>query len=288
MNRERAVSLTENLLRNLDAGQNEWPLTLVTEVYVFGSFSRGALEPHDLDINVEMTRENDEQWTSHFITCMSYGRDLYAPIKRPLTAGKRGYQFVWDFRERADFEMTLLGQRGDSLDAALKRLHAIKTDPTAGRAVRHSMLPEFEGIDDWTPRPYREALCQAVEHGAIQLERLVLPDGELSDALAYEYFRFRWKPTSHLYRAAVAVVSHWQQRGVDPGQGHLHGSDIRDRETPYFANFGWSHFSAIPHCLTECGGVEWLEVVRPTRTKPLDCLRIVPIDKAKLEKARWE
>jgi predicted nucleotidyltransferase len=286
MKRERAVALAENLLRNLEAGQADWPLTLVTEVYVFGSFARGALEPHDLDIDVEMTR-NDARWTERFLACLSDGRDLFAPIKRPLTAGRRGYQFQFEFRERADFEMTLLWKRGDSLDTAMERLRAIKADATAGRALRDAMLPEFEGIDDWIPRPYREALCGAVDSGAIQIERVVLPDGHVTSPVAAEHIDYRWKAASPLYRAATAVVSHLEQRGIDPGQCHLHGKDIRDRDTPYFANFGLSHFRSIPYCLTEYGGVEWLEVVHPTKTRPLDCLRIVPLDKAKLEQARW-
>lgn len=287
MKRQRATELAENLLRNLDAEQAEWPLTLVTEVYIFGSFSRGALEPHDLDIDVEISRD-DERWRAHFVTSLSYGRDIYAPIKRPLTAGKRGYQFTFEFRDRADFEMTLLWQQGDSLDTALARLHSIKSDPEAGRAARDSMLPEFQGIDDWIPRPCREALCGAVGSGAIRIERVLLADAQVRSPLATKHLARRWKPTSPLYRAATAVVSHWEERGVDPGQGHLHGADIRDRDTPYFANFNWSHFRAIPHCLIEYGGVEWLEVVHPTRTKPLECLRIVPLDSKKLSDARWD
>jgi hypothetical protein len=70
-------------------------------------------------------------------------------MRQMLTAGKRGIQFRFAFRERADFEMTLLWRHGDSLGAALDRLHAIQGDTAAGRAERDSMLPEFEGLDDW-------------------------------------------------------------------------------------------------------------------------------------------
>lgn len=285
MKRERAVALTENLLRNLNAGQDEWPLTLVTEVYVFGSFARGALDPHDLDINVE--HAHGRRWGIHCASCYSYGRDPYAIMKRPLTSGKRGYQFVFDYREHADFDMTLLWKRGDNLDTALERLRSIKADSTAGRAPRDSMLPEFVGIDNWVIRPHRTILSAAVEDGAIQIERLVLPDGEVKSPIAAQRITRRWKPTSPLFRAASAVITHLERRGIDPGQCHLHGRDIRDRDTPYFANFGWSHFRSIPHCLTEFGGVEWLEVVHPTMKQPLDCIRILPLDKTKLEKARW-
>ena len=57
MNRERAIDLAEHLLRNLDDGQETWPLSLVTALYVFGSFARGALTPGDLDIDVEKTSD---------------------------------------------------------------------------------------------------------------------------------------------------------------------------------------------------------------------------------------
>src|SRR5260370_208934 len=48
-----------------------------------------------------------------------------------------------------------------------------------------------------------------------------------------------FRTSSPLYRAAAGVVRYWEQRGIDPGQCHLHGVDVRDRETPYFAGFGW-------------------------------------------------
>ena len=83
--------------------------------------------------------------------------------------------FTFDFRKESDFDLTLLWRRGDSLAIALERLHAIKADLTAGRAPRDSMLPEFEGLDDWAPRPYREVLCAAVSSKVIGLERVLRP-----------------------------------------------------------------------------------------------------------------
>jgi Nucleotidyltransferase domain len=285
VNRERATSLAENLLRNLDIGQSNWPLSLITEVYVFGSFARGAQEPGDLDIDVELA--GDEEWNMHVVSSLPYGRNPYAVLRKPLSAGRRGYQYTFDFRDRADFDMTLLWRKGDTLGTALGRLHAIQPDPLAGRAPRDSMLPEFEGIEDWVPRPYRTALCAAVSDGALRIERLSLPDGVVASPEAEEHIRLRWNPASPLRRAGTAVVSHWEQHGIDPGRGHLHGRDIRDQDTPYFANFGWSHFTSIPHCLTEYSGIEWLEVVHPTKAGPLDCLRLVPLDTAKIELLHW-
>jgi hypothetical protein len=283
--RERALLLAQHILRALSEGQAQWPLSLVTGLYVFGSFARGAAEPHDVDLNIEF--EIDDEWAAHFAGCLAYGRDPYSPMKRALTGGKRGCQFQFNFRDRASFDMTPLWNRGDTLQVALGRLNAIQPDPAAGRAPRDAMLPEFEGLDNWVPLPFREALVHAVSSGAITLERLVLSDGVVASTQAQEHLSDRWRPASPLYRAATAVVADWERRGIDPGEGHLHGRDIRDRDTPYFAGFGLRYFRAIPSCLTEFGGVEWIEVIHPTGTRPLDALLIRPRDQQLLKRAHW-
>jgi hypothetical protein len=150
------------------------------------------------------------------------------------------------------------------------------------------MLPEFDGIDDWIPRPGREVLCKAVEEGAILLERILLnADAQIASEVAVGHLRHRWKPTSPLRRAAIGVVAYWERQGIDPGRCHLHGADIRDRETPYFAGFGLRYFRAIPRCLTEFNGVEWIEVIHPTGSKTLDALRIEPLDRTILTQISW-
>lgn len=115
--RERAVLLLEQMLQTLDQCKSARPLSLVTGVYVFGSFARGALEPHDVDIDIEY--EPDWDWGAHIATCLSYGRDPHGPMKRMLIRGKRGCQFQFNFRDRADFGMTPLWHRGDTLQMAL-------------------------------------------------------------------------------------------------------------------------------------------------------------------------
>jgi hypothetical protein len=272
--RERGALLLEQILQALDEGQDEWPVSLVTSLYVFGSFARGALEPHDVDIDVEF--EIDERWASHFAICLAYGRDPHSPMRRMLTRGKRGCQFQFNFRDRADFDMTLLWHKPDTLQTALGRLSAIQPDPTAERAPRDAMLPQFEGLDRWIPLAFREAMSDAVSNGAITIERCTLEDDTVSSTTALDHLTYRWRPTSPLYRAASAVIADWERRGIDPGQAHLHGTDIRDRDTPYFAGFGLRYFTSVRACLTEFGGQEWIEIVRPTRTRPLDALRIVP------------
>jgi hypothetical protein len=284
--RQRATQLAEQMLSALHAGREEWPLNVVTEVHVFGSYARGAIDPRALDIDVEIDRR-DDRWLGHFSNSAAYGRDPHSIIRRALVGGVRSCQVLFDARSRADFPLTLLWQRGDTLTAALDRLHAIPVDDCAGRAPRDAMLPEFDGLDRWMPRPYREALAAAVADGAVTLHRLELPEARVVDPLAEEHIRRRWTPTSPLYRAAHAALAHLEDRGIDPAQVHLHGRDVRSRETPYFVGFAMRYFPSIPACLTEYGGREWTEIVHPTRSLPLHALVIEPARSDLLTNVSW-
>jgi hypothetical protein len=277
MKRQRALELVELLLHNLDARIDQWPLDLVTEVYIFGSFARGALEPHDVDIDIE--HETPWDWATTSTSMKVRGRDPHSLFRRPLLEGRRGCQILFNHKRWADFEMTLLWARGDELEGALKRLHGIKPDPAAGRAPRDAMIPEFEGLDRWLPLYTRESLIAMVDAGALRVERLTLEDAPMTTPLMEEVRRRRrWDRSSPLFRAAKAVIAYWERRGIDPGTAHLHGKDIRDQDTPYFAGFDCRYLQSMPRCLTTFGGLEWLEVVHPTKTLPLHSLRLVPLD----------
>jgi hypothetical protein len=280
------MALAEDVLRRLDAGQDSRLLGLVGEVYVFGSFARGALEPGDLDVAVEIDH-SDRRWAAEAALALSRGRDPYAPIRRALVGASRRCQVVFNVRATADYDMTLLWLRGDTLDVALQRLHAIAADPAAGRAPRDAMLPQFEGIDRWVPRDVREQLIAAVDEGAIMLERLSLTDEVAVSEEADRHLRRRWKPTSPLYRAGRAVLGHFDRRGVSPLSVHLHGRDVGEKVTPYFAGFGLRYFRAIPNCLINWGGREWIEVVHPTTSGELNVLRVVPGDAERLRQTKW-
>jgi len=301
--RQRAVRLVEHVLRQLDKAQAEWPLSLVTEVNVFGSFARGALEPHDVDIDVEFV--GDRRWAEHFAFCVAYDRNPNSVLRRPLTAGHRGCEFHFNFRGRATFELTPLWRRGDTVQDALGRLAAIRPDPEARRAPRDAMLPEFEGLDRWMPLPLRQALIRAVADEAITIERIVLPDGVAARpspwvrewGMTYPdhpadlpYLDLRWPATSPLYRAGTAVAADWDRRGIGLEQAQLHKGWLPERGTDvrYFAGFRWRYYRCIPGLLSEPGSMEWLEVVHPTQTRPLDTLRIRPRRRAKLKRTRWE
>jgi len=285
MKREHALELIEHILSALVGGQAEWPLSLVSEFYVFGSVARGAIQPHDVDIDIEY--KPDWRWGKHFADCLVAGRNPHSQMKRSLIGARRGCQFQFNYRDQADFDMTLLWRKGDPLDVALKRLHELRPDPAAGRAPRHAMLPQFEGIDSWVPRPHREILSEAVSLGAIEIERLVLSDEPVRSRTARNHIDERWSPSSPLRRAAYAVVAEWERRDIDPCRGHLHGEDIQAADTPYLAGFELRYFTNARYCFIKHGGIEWLEVVHPTRSRPIDCLRIFPVDLDALAKCLW-
>jgi predicted nucleotidyltransferase len=59
MQRVRAVALTEEVLSRLVESQDVWPSRLVSEVYMYGSFAREALEPGDVDLDVEFDQSDE-------------------------------------------------------------------------------------------------------------------------------------------------------------------------------------------------------------------------------------
>jgi hypothetical protein len=273
------------MLERLVAARDEWPLCLVEEVNVFGSFARGAVQPGDVDLYIKFRR--DQRWADAFADELSYGRDPYRGFRQSLMGRKRGVQFHFSSYDADVPDITPLWRRGDDLEVAVARLHAIKPDPEAGRAPRDAMLPEFDGMDRWLPRFDREHVIAAVHAGALKIERLTLKDARVDHPRALRHLDDRWKPTSPLYRAGRAVFAYWIERGINPAEVHLHGRDVRGGVTPYFAGFSLRYLHAVKRCLTEQEGVEWIEVVHPTARGDLLALRLLPVSKDRLKELPW-
>lgn len=173
------------------------------EVAGFGSFARGAPQPNDVDLLITRERR-DERRASHFVACLSSGRDPYSVLRQELVGRRRGCQLVFEYNDPDELRPVGLWRAGDSVETARQRLRAIPIDPTAGRAPRHAMLPVFEGLEEWLPRADREALCDALDKGAIDLERLTLQEGPVRSRIAKEHADDRW-PASI---CATSVPSH--------------------------------------------------------------------------------
>ncbi|MFE5521423.1 nucleotidyltransferase domain-containing protein [Streptomyces virginiae] len=74
-----------------------WPLGLVEEVYVFGSYARGALEPNDVDVVIE--HGTDKRWLGESLDASINGRDSYVGMRQALRGRTRGISF--QFRGRS-------------------------------------------------------------------------------------------------------------------------------------------------------------------------------------------
>lgn len=281
--RERATEMLHKMLDNLDAGSR--PLDLVDEVYVFGSYARGALQPGDLDVAV--IHRTDTEFTEHVVGALMYGRDPMAGMKRALKGSKRGFQFQFNQNDRLPegSEPQLLWKRGDTRATAEERLQAMKADPDAGRAPRDAMIEQFDGLDRWIPLPIRVRLVELLDTGAIEISRIALTAADPTDPAAVAALGRRWKTDSPLHRAAAAAVRYTEDSGMSPPSVWVQGQPLDHRRNQYGAgalwiNLGWYHFDQLVFRLRE--GAQSLEVVRPTRTQPLHALHITMHDIAAL------
>lgn len=93
-----------------------WPLQLISAVYVFGSYMRGAPELGDVDVAVNVDR-HDSRWRSHFVNSLSSGRGVYSIIRMALRGRKRGISILFE-RDHGhdDVPMLRLWTRGESVE----------------------------------------------------------------------------------------------------------------------------------------------------------------------------
>lgn len=275
MKRERATSLLVEMIDRLEVGA--WPLGLVEEVYVFGSYVRGSLTPNDADVVVQ--HGTDRKWLDESVYASSYGKDSYTSMKQGLRGNRPGVSFQFGERDtlRAEgFELTLLWQRGEPFDLARQRLAAMTPDPTAEPAPRDHMLPQFEGIEHRVPRPARIELHQLHTAGKITITAVQLPDAEPADPHVRRHFERRWTNTSPLRRAAGAALAHLETRHVDLSGVQLHNRQLvyDTVEVTHFVDLGWHYFRAMTRHLRH--GRVWLEVLNPLTSKPAAGLQITP------------
>ncbi|MFJ8158766.1 nucleotidyltransferase domain-containing protein [Streptomyces sp. NPDC094468] len=274
MKRIRATRLLEDMITRLEDGG--WPLGLIEEVYVFGSYARGALEPNDVDVVIE--HGTDKRWLGESLHASINGRDSYVGMRQALRGRTRGISF--QFRGRTTlldegFELFLLWRKGEPFSLARERLASLTADPAAGPAPRDHMLTAFEGLE--VPRPARIELFDRHAEGKISVTPLRLEDGALADLEATRHVRRRWVETSPLRRAATCALVALEQRGVDLGEVTLHGQRLfgwEQQSERCFVDLGWNGFGYMGSLLDS--GVTWLEVLRPHRSKPMDALLIEP------------
>ncbi|MEV0850562.1 hypothetical protein AB0J21_32730 [Streptomyces sp. NPDC049954] len=277
MKRERATAILHEMLDRLE--QNTWPLNLVTEIHLFGSYIRGALEVGDIDVVVDHT--TDERWTQQSLNALFSSRDGYTSMRQALRGGRRGVSFQFQQRrplENEGIEMLQLWQHGEPVILARQRLAAIALDPTAGRAARDHVLPAYETIADLLPRPVRIDLHRWCTEGKATVAVFPLPDAQPQSTIAAEHMDDRWALNSPLRRAAGAALAHLQNAGqaLDRVEVHhrylAHGAT--DETIECFVDLGWRYWRSAHRYLGD--GQAWFEVLPATPRQSLNALHITP------------
>jgi Nucleotidyltransferase domain len=210
------------------------------EVWVFGSFARGALEVGDVDLAVEFDQTKDEAWR-WFATLMAGGFDHLGALRRELRGNQRILEIHFNELEelREDgFEPQLLWRRGEPLEQARARLAALTEDLNARRAPRDAVHPLLAEDEKLIPRPARQEFSLLMWAGFIDAELVELPAEQAANAVTRRRFAQQWSVSNPRFRAAHAVAAYLEREGIAPlsAGGTLYSDErqILDPEREYW------------------------------------------------------
>ncbi|BAJ25860.1 MULTISPECIES: nucleotidyltransferase domain-containing protein [Kitasatospora] len=278
MKRERATAVLVEMLDRLEQGA--WPLNLVEEIHLFGSYARGALEVGDVDVVVE--HATDARWTRESLDAFCDGRDSYVTMRQALRGRRRGVSFQFQERKALESEgidLSLLWRRGEPVVTARQRLAALTPDPAAGRAPRDHVLPSYEAIADLLPRPVRIDLHRLCTEGAVTVAAFSLPDAWPTSARAAAHVQGRWALNSPLRRAAAAALARLESTGQALERVEVHGQHLvygtADEAVDCFVDLGWRYWRSAERYLDD--GQAWFEVLPATARQPLHALHVTPV-----------
>lgn len=285
MPRERANGYLLELLERICAGGKY--LDCITAIHAFGSWSRGAIEVGDIDLNISYDYRLDDEVSHELARRLATGRDWNTPFRKALKP-RRALHIMFNQLEMIG-EPVLVYERGDSLAVTTARIRNIAEDFSAGRADRESVHPVLDPVADAFGRPSLILMTEMAMRGYVGIELLDLPDADLSEISDTEYrgyVRHRWTPTSPLARAATAAAVYLQSSGINladvimlSGQASWQGQRtaawaVEAREG-HLRDFVWDLRGGIK---------DWLYVVRPAQRRPLRALHFVASDSEALER----
>jgi hypothetical protein len=239
MKRAEATKRIDALLERVVTGNGRY-LGRVREVWVFGSYARGALEVGDVDLAVEFDQTRDEagRW---FATLMAGGFDHLGALRRELRGNQRVLEIHFNELEelREDgFEPQLLWRRSDSLAQARARLAALTPDPSAQRAPRDAVHPLLAEDERRIPRPARQEFSVLMWAGLIDAKLVELPNERAANAVTRRRFVHQWSEANPRFRAAHAVAAYLERKGIAPlsAGGTLYSDErqIVDAERDYW------------------------------------------------------
>jgi hypothetical protein len=287
MPRERATGYLLELLERICAGGKY--LDCITAVHAFGSWSRGASEVGDVDLNISYDHGLDDEVNRELVRRVATGRDWNTPFRKALKP-RRALHIMFNQLEMVG-ESVLVYERGDSLAAATARVCNIAEDSSAGQADREPVHPVLEPVANAFSRPSLILMTEMAMRGYVDIELLDLPDADLSEISDIEYQRFvrhRWTSTSPLARAATAAGVYLQSHGIKLAEVIvLQGRTSWQEEQPAvwavearegrLRDFVWDLRGEVK---------DWLYVVRPAQKRPLRALHFVASDSEALERIK--
>lgn len=212
MKREAAETRLREVLEKAHSG---FPLaSSITEIWVFGSYAKGSLEPRDIDLEVIV--ERDDQYETQRLAALS-NREVRSPQLEIWNAlfGKRRCFHVHldDGRLYEDLGHRLLYRRGDDLETSMERLNQIKADPSATRKER--TLPPLKALDGRVSAGELTEISALVDAKWVKAKAITVTfperDGDewIPSRLASVY-----KEGSPLLRAATAGIFELLEHGV--------------------------------------------------------------------------
>jgi predicted nucleotidyltransferase len=223
--RSDATRYVEEVLRRVAAGHGL--NRLVTAVWVFGSFRRGAEEVGDVDL-IATYDATDPEWQSLRSAAheewlrrgMPGGRrDSVFKIEQAMVRGRGRWVVVEIVQTEDDLhppevfeERLLLYRRGDDLSLALERLRAIEVVPGAGRRRVSAVPTELEWLDRRISRLSLEQLADLSRRQVVAVERLRLATGTPSNPRSGREIADRWRSSSSSRKraAALAAAAWWE------------------------------------------------------------------------------
>lgn len=239
MRRSEARKRIEALER-VAAGDGRY-LPRVREVWVFGSYARGALEVGDVDLAVAFDQATDEagRW---FVMALAGGFDHRAALKRELRGKQRVLELhlnELDDLRKEGFDPELLWRRGESFETARARLHAVAPDATAGRAARDTVHPLLAEVEKLIPRPARQEFSLLMWAGWLDAKLVDLPARKATSRVTQRRFQQQWSESNPRRRAAHAVASYLEAGGIAPlsAGGTLYSDqrEVIDDDRDYWA-----------------------------------------------------
>jgi hypothetical protein len=255
--RPRATSKVEAVVTRLITGHP--PVDRARDLWVHGSYARGAPDVGDLDLLLAVDEQRDpgqQALDSYYRGAHPYAeivkalgcggssivnldvQPVFAPAPVPISAERAqagvppGHEMPVQPRLRHvvtgdlfDPGPRLVWVRGDSIDDVRGRLAAIPEDPSARRFERTTAVPLIDTLLPLLGVNTGFLLAAQIRARNIDLDAIVLSDGE-APRETERSLASRYRPGSVRYKAAASALAYLQADGVALNRVVLAGQTV--------------------------------------------------------------